>query len=217
MRAFERQFQQGLSKDFEIAHTGPKQVQLTQQKSYASAAGKAAAPIKMSKSQQDTLEGLEDGIKALGESINKHDPSFTGPIQGRTGSLQEKSGFISPEEATFRSIAEKFKNALIKARSGAAVSQQEMERMIREVGSYNMEDDAYLAVVQNNLRFLKNKKDRYREILRANRTLLPGEIPTFDSEEQANLAGYYEGSSLGNRVNLTGIGPDGETMEVILD
>jgi len=56
-------------------------------------------------------------------------PDYVGPIRGRTGTLGELTGNISTQEVQLRRSVADMKDTLLRARSGASITQQEYTRL----------------------------------------------------------------------------------------
>tara|TARA_Y100000593_G_scaffold94663_1_gene194962 strand:+ start:880 stop:2769 length:1890 start_codon:yes stop_codon:yes gene_type:complete len=92
--------------------------------------------------KKNLLEDMEHLVKVARESEGK----ATGRLNRMLISLKKGVGVnIGPEATALEQAYYRVANALIKARSGAAVSAQEMERVMEEIGRMEYADAEYLA------------------------------------------------------------------------
>ena len=158
-------------------------VETAGKKAKATKDGTTSALDRMSDSMRGALEGLYGGIAELEIAQKQFDEDFVGPLQGRAGTIAQKIGTIGEAPAVFRETIQRFMNELIKARSGAAVSDQEFERIKTETFDFSLNENAYKAKMKSNMDFLKRKIDRL-----------------LDSQKNANIdtAGYKRFNTKGN-------------------
>jgi hypothetical protein len=92
---------------------------------------------------------------------NLFDKDFVGQVSGRVGSMKNLLGLLGSDEKTFRSKYEGFKNNLLKIRSGAAVTNNELTRIVKELPSLTDSPKQFVAAFNKQLTALKNAKWSY--------------------------------------------------------
>ena len=125
----------------------------------AGKSGTTAGMERLSDKEVDGLTGLQEAVGTLEAALDTFDTDYVGVFKGRAGNLKEAIGAIGEDEAVFRSYAQRFQNALIKANSGAAVTENEMQRMVKETFDFKLSPQTYLAKMRSNLDFIKYKND----------------------------------------------------------
>ena len=110
------------------------------------------------------VEKIMDDIQAVQHVENlksMFDADKMGRIRGTLGGVAEWAGLLGTDESTLRAEVATMKNAIIKARSGLAVTEAEGKRIDKETP--NMTDSptifaAKLKLTERNLRALANKR-----------------------------------------------------------
>lgn len=75
-----------------------------------------------------------------------YDPSFVGVIDSMIGGIKEKTGLdVDTQEVAFRRIANDLGDALLRMRSGAAITDSEYKRLLKIVPHVGLSDDAFVA------------------------------------------------------------------------
>lgn len=128
--------------------------------SQASVTGEAMGLKRLSQQDETALEGLLNSDSELNVAIDLFDEKFVGPLAGRAGNITEWLGTIGEDESVFRSTVQRFQNELLKARSGAAVSEQEFERLKRETLDFSLNPKTYMAKLKSNRDFIRRKYNR---------------------------------------------------------
>lgn len=111
-----------------------------------------------------------DTILSVAENIkNKFDPSYVGPIKGRTGRLQEKYTNQLPEEQLeFYTDVSALKNELLRLRSGATITDQEYQRLLNEMPNQELTSKTFMVRTERFIRILnqtlENKRREFGEI-----------------------------------------------------
>ena len=131
------------------------------QKSQASQMAQVSVPDKLPLTH---VEKIMDDIQAVQHVENlksMFDADKMGRIRGTIGGVAEWAGLLGTDESTLRAEVATMKNAIIKARSGLAVTEAEGKRIDKETP--NMTDSptifaAKLKLTEKNLRALSNKR-----------------------------------------------------------
>ncbi len=125
--------------------TGAQDAYQQKQIDVAAAQGREAArtrlevPEKASPAERKEITELSNTYERLNAMEALYTPEFVGSIAGRVGELREKyTGQISPKEAEFRSRVTSFSNQMIKAITGAQMSEAEATRIKAELPDVNM-------------------------------------------------------------------------------
>ena len=77
--------------------------------------------------------------------IDRFDPRFVGPIEGRAGNIRELIGNLGFDEAEFRGVVARTRNATIKAITGAQMGEAEADRIRQELPEFNLSPEAFIA------------------------------------------------------------------------
>jgi hypothetical protein len=102
---------------------------MAQERSAAMAYGREQGST-LEAGRSEKIDMARDVLRTAKNIEAAYNPDFVGPARGRLGWLGEKTGQLSPEETAFRSYTERLKDDLLRARSGAAISEKEYERML---------------------------------------------------------------------------------------
>jgi hypothetical protein len=97
--------------------------------------GEAAKAV----AELDTLQKMTDDVTDLFQ------PGYTGQWEGRWGAVKQWAGNASRREVVFRRIVQDMKDQLLRARSGAAITQQEYERLSQIVPNVTDADETFQA------------------------------------------------------------------------
>lgn len=105
------------------------------------ALGKELSPLPTPVTEQtDALRDIAFNLQTLN---GKFKPEYVGPSAGRIGSLEQTTGLgASPDATAFYQAAAGLQNAILKARSGGAVTVGEAGRLLQEVPNKNSKDFA---------------------------------------------------------------------------
>jgi hypothetical protein len=79
--------------------------------------------------QSEKINMARDVMRTAKNIEASYNQDFVGPARGRLGWLGEKTGQLSAEETAFRSYVAKLQDDLLRAKSGAAITENEYERM----------------------------------------------------------------------------------------
>jgi hypothetical protein len=83
-------------------------------------------------------------------------PEFVGPIKGRVAALEEATtGKLSDEEIEMRAIVFDMQDALLRARSGAQINEQEYARLVRFLPDVNRPANVFLVRLRRFQRMLQ--------------------------------------------------------------
>jgi hypothetical protein len=116
----------------------------------AAATGREAAEIARTAQPLDaaTQKAVADisALQAMTDDVTDlFDPSYTGALEGRWGAVKQWRGTASQREVVFRRVVEEMKSQLLSARSGAAVTPQEYERLLAIVPNVTDSDETFQA------------------------------------------------------------------------
>ena len=169
---------------------------------------------KLSPKEREGLIGARQAVEKLNVVRDMFKPEFVGPLKGRVSNVKDMLGVLGPSEAVFRSQFQEFKNELIKARSGGAVTPQEADRLEKEISNFNVSPDVYLARLERAINSIKRSSNvqlrsltdqgfntqGFQPFIQENQP--QSAVPVFNSEEEARAAGH----GTGDRVRIIGLG-----------
>jgi hypothetical protein len=139
---------------------------------------------RVSEAEVNGITGLQEAVATLDGAIDTFNKDYVGVFKGRFKNMEEAIGSIGADPAVFRSNATRFQNALIKANAGAAVSDQEMKRMVSETFDFKLKPDTYMAKMKNNLAYVKLKNDlRIKTLGSTGRDISNFKIYNVDTED----------------------------------
>jgi hypothetical protein len=84
-------------------------------------------------SERTKIAEYEGSIGALNNLLELFDPSFVGPVTGRLAPTTGLLGMTSAEQEQFMAATSAFKNAIIKQITGAAMGEDEAQRILKQV------------------------------------------------------------------------------------
>ncbi len=130
-------------------------------KSSASQQAQLSVPDKLPLTHVEKVMDDIQAIQHVENLKNMFDAEKMGRIRGTVGGVMEWAGLLGTDESTLRAEVATMKNAIIKARSGLAVTEAEGKRIDKETP--NMTDSptifaAKLKLTEKNLRALANKR-----------------------------------------------------------
>lgn len=96
--------------------------------------------------QQALVDGFST-LRRLERIKSEYNPNYVGPIQAPIGTALGKTGLIAPKHARFRIEVTNLQNLMVKFLTGAQLSQQEAERIIKGLPSLNMSDPEFKAAM----------------------------------------------------------------------
>jgi hypothetical protein len=131
---------------------------------------RSAATQRITSGDRQYLTEAEGLTKVINDIEKNFDEGFVGPIAGRIGEAKSVTVGNSPKEASFRAAVSSLKNQLLKLRSGAAVTDQEFERILSELPTENDPTENF----KQKLRQTKENVD----LLKTTRTNLQGGATT---------------------------------------
>jgi hypothetical protein len=109
-------------------------------------------------SATDALAELDysgEVLTALAESFN---PEYVGPIAARAGKLSAYIGALTDEQRVeFYGNYAEYKNSIIKAITGAQMSEQEAHRIIQQIPNENASPQAFIAGVKRSYRMSQQR------------------------------------------------------------
>jgi hypothetical protein len=110
--------------------------------------GKLQAPEKISSKQTEGLDSLTNSINILDQLQEKFQTKWAIPFGGEIiNKVIAKLG--DEERSDFETVKNNFFNELLKARSGGAVTPQEYDRLVSEIGNLNQSPKSFLAKVRS--------------------------------------------------------------------
>lgn len=137
-----------------------------------SAQGKADVIKPPTPQEREKLTENESSLQSLSRLGNLYKPEFVGPVRGRAGQLRQAFGgtagveALSEEESRFRAEGAAFRNKLIKAITGSALSSNEQDRILKQIPSENDPpqtwEGKYEATVQN----MEQHADLFKKVLK---------------------------------------------------
>lgn len=111
------------------------------------------APLKQE--QIDNLNNLRSSVNDVKNIANVLNPKWASPFMGQK--IQDVMSKFDKERAAFQTAQSQFTNTLLKLRSGAAVTPQEFERLLKEVGDLNASPEAYYSKLNKMSEILSDK------------------------------------------------------------
>lgn len=124
------------------------------------------------KDRNDEPAMLRAGLKAIEAIDALHKEKFTGFLQGRQGAIKSTTGFISSQEADFRSALGQLELETKKALIGTAQSAEEIKSFVKAFPSVNNSDEQFIANVKQTKLNLQRKLTEL-EAARGRGTLTP--------------------------------------------
>lgn len=113
----------------------------------------AGATAKSVAELNTTLEMIDD-LESL------FDPRFTGPIVGRAYPVREITGQVEPEEVEFHRLVADIRDTLLRARSGAAITVPEYNRLIKIVPDPNLPGNVFASRLRGFRRSVRQLRDQ---------------------------------------------------------
>jgi hypothetical protein len=137
-----------------------------------SAQGKADVVKPPTPQEREKLTENASSLQSLSRLGNLYKPEYVGPVRGRAGQLRQAFGGtagvepLTPEESQFRAEGSAFRNKIIKAITGSAMSSNEQDRILKQIPSENDPpqtwEGKYEATVQN----MEQHADLFKDILK---------------------------------------------------
>ncbi|MEQ1844280.1 MAG: hypothetical protein ABL983_01730 [Nitrospira sp.] len=167
-------------------------------KSTAVQQAQLAVPDKLSDTAREKTATDLSTLDLVDSMAKNYNREWVGPARGRGGAVMEKySGMpgvphIGEDEARFRSDITTLKNGVIKAITGAQMSEPEAERIMGQIPDANNPPEVFEARMKSTRANLKRMAERRREVLDktgASTTDLPG-VPK--GEKKAKQEEYIE-------------------------
>lgn len=119
-----------------------------------------------SATERTALSDIETSIAMLDSLGKMYKPEYTGPIAGRAGGVQSVTGIgLSPGEASFRAATSTFRNQVIKAVTGAQMSEPEAQRIRKQIPEENDPPEVWRAKRQEATRLLQETLATKKDIL----------------------------------------------------
>lgn len=153
--------------------------------------GKPASPgeRKAIAETRATLDELQN-LKAL------FDDSFVGPVAGRVGAVKNILGLNQPKREALIAASAAFRNSIIKSITGAAMSEPEAKRIMKQLPSETDAPSVWLSKWEQSIRNLETINKRRAEVLRESglrvpegtaQTALPTDVPQGATELPENV------------------------------
>jgi len=103
----------------------------------------ARQPIPTETAKQ--LSELNTLLVQMDETENLYNPKFVGPVKGRIAGAKEATVGLDPREVEFRATVRDMQDALLRARSGAQINEQEYRRLLRFLPDITNPPDVFRA------------------------------------------------------------------------
>ncbi len=130
---------------------------------------------------------LIDDLKLLRKRVVESEGRATGRVNTLIIKAFRFGGIkVGPEATQLEQAASRVANTLIKARSGAAVSEQEMERVMTEIGRTSMDDDDYLTMVDGLIADQEREYTKYVNSYSAMGFNIPSYFTDFLKDDQTD-------------------------------
>ncbi len=95
------------------------------------------------------LKNIDKTKELYGYGTGKEHEEWVGPIAGRKGGLESKyTGTASPEQVKFYSYVKDMQDALLRARSGAQINEQEYSRLVNFLPDPNLPPKTFKAKLE---------------------------------------------------------------------
>ena len=106
---------------------------------------KEKIPEKASAGERKDFAGDLVALEQSRSIIDKFDPDFVGPYAGRYGNIKELIGNLGYDEAEFRGVVARTRNATIKAITGSQMCEPEATRIRQELPEFTLSPEAFIA------------------------------------------------------------------------
>jgi len=128
-----------------------------------------------SPSERTAIAQTQASIDALNNLKQLFDSSRTktGPITGRISPLAGLIGMTTKEQESFMAATSAFKNAIIKEITGAQLSQEEAERIMKQIPDITDPEPRWLAKWEESKKNLESLQKRRAEILKESGVKVP--------------------------------------------
>lgn len=143
--------------------TEPSRLRVAERRGIAAAERQAEAQIRAAEiektaqpltgAQAKSVADLDASLELLDDMEEIFKPEYVGQISGRAGAVREFTGQISDEEVEMRQIVQDVKDTLLRARSGAAITVQEYNRLSKIVPNITDQPNVFKAKLR---RFRRN-------------------------------------------------------------
>ncbi|MGI9297841.1 MAG: cell envelope integrity protein TolA [Gammaproteobacteria bacterium] len=120
---------------------------------------KTAKPI--TGAEAKAVADIDTTLELLGDIDDIFKPEFVGQVAGRAGKLREVTGQISDDEVELRQVVADVKDSLLRARSGAAITESEYRRLSAIVPNITDQPNVFKAKLRRfrrNLQRLRSSK-----------------------------------------------------------
>ncbi|MHA2063547.1 MAG: hypothetical protein ACXABY_04105 [Candidatus Thorarchaeota archaeon] len=132
--------------------------------------GKALVEIDMGKhpaaTQLDAMIETQQGMDSLYRIKDLFDAHFVGPYAGRKGAVGDIFGFNPQKQSEFYAAEQQLKNAMIKAITGAQMSEPEAKRIMRQLPDKENPPTVWNARWNQSLINFREVQKRRTEVLR---------------------------------------------------
>lgn len=134
----------------------------------------------------DSVYNLDYSQKVLGRMVDTFDKTFVGPGIAKIGKMSKYIDTFSEEQKVefYGNVAE-YKNSIIKAITGAQMSEVEAKRIIQQIPDENASPTAFMAGLRRSYQATKEMIDTKQKVLSAGGYITRGSIanPEFITKE----------------------------------
>ncbi len=127
-------------------------------------------------------------IDALNNLKSLFDNEFVGPAGGRIGAIKNVFGLNPAKQEAFIAATSAFKNQVIKQITGAQMSEQEAERIMKQIPTETDAPSVWLAKFEQSIKNLKTVNDRRQEVLRQSGIRSPEDLQEGSVEDLSTLS-----------------------------
>lgn len=137
----------------------------------------------------DALAELNYSQKVLGQIAKTFDPNFVGPLAARAGKMTKYLDSLTDEQRVdfYANMAE-YKNSIIKAITGAQMSETEAKRIVQQIPDENASPKAFSASLQRAYRMTDQRIRSKMQSMAESGYVSRGDLPSpISADELANL------------------------------
>jgi hypothetical protein len=139
--------------------------------------GTAAVSINLGKpaaaSERTSLAETQASMDALKRIKDLYDASYVGPVKGRVGGVGDIFGFNPKVQSEFYAAEQSMKNAMIKAITGAQMSEPEAKRIMKQLPSSENPPSVWEARWNQSMENFKEIQKRREEVLEKSGVVSP--------------------------------------------
>lgn len=162
------------------------------------AAQRAQSPVPVAIATR--MAASDSAIKTANDIYQIFAPAFTGPLAGRAGSVREKLGLTSDQEAQFRQSVFVLAEQIIRSRTGAQASFAELQNALKGMPAVNLPSNVFLSRLKSVTRQMVSTRESLADALKATRSEggAPSPVPLFDiSVPQGSVSTGTSGAATG--------------------